>query len=330
MIDLSNNENTLIKHDFKSIMNDYDLMCKYPCDSEYLLKEELAKKHNVKSNNISLGCGSSDIIYRTICALNARAKSENKELNLIVPMPTFDLVLSIAKALKIKITYIYLKDDFILNVNDIKPLSNSYNLIYITNPNNPSAKELSQNDLEYLCSICKDNTYMILDEAYAEYNANFISIKKCQKNIIITRTFSKIYALAGLRIGYAIAENELLSFIDEFILIDNINAYALFCAINALKDEGFESRARAMTLENKAKLEQVLNELDIFYFKSNTNFILYKIKSENYYNFMLENGVKVGRKIHNYPLFNRISVGNIEELNVFFKALKLAKENDLV
>lgn len=326
MIDLSNNENTLLSHNFTKLNN--NLICKYPCDNEYLLKNELAKLHNVKSENISLGCGSSDIIYRTFIALNSLAKNQNKELNLIVPMPTFDLILSIAKALKIKITYV---DGLFLDVSKIIPQDNFINLIYITNPNNPSANELSENDLEYLTNLCIDNTYMILDEAYAEYNINFKSIKKAHfKNIIITRTFSKIYALAGLRIGYAIACKDLLNYIDEFILIDNINYYALYCALEILQDVNFVDTSRKLTIENKKILENAFNELDIKYFKSNVNFILHYIKDEQYSNFMLERGIKVGRKIANYPLLNRISVGNIDEIEQFLKALKLAKGKKLI
>lgn len=326
MIDLSNNENTLLSHEFKTL--NHNLICKYPCDNEYLLKNELAKIHNVSSNNITLGCGSSDVIYRTFIALNFLAKEQKKELNLIVPMPTFDLILSIAKSLKIKITYI---NELVLDVKKIIPNEGFINLIYITNPNNPSANELSQDDLDYLTKLCVGNTYMILDEAYAEYNVNFKSIKKAYfKNIIITRTFSKIYALAGLRIGYGIACEELLQYINKFILIDNINYYALYCALEVLKNDDFINTSRKLTLQNKAILESAFNELDIKYFKSNVNFILHEIKDEQYSDFMLELGIKVGRKIANYPLLNRISVGNINEIEQFLKALKLAKDKALV
>lgn len=330
MIYLSDNENTLIKHDFKEIFKNDELLCRYPCDNEYLLKQKLAQIHGVKEENITLGCGSSDIIQRVIIALSHKANARGKKLNLIVPMPTFDLVLSITKALDIDIDYIYVDESFKLDINKIAPKKDTINLLYITNPNNPSARELSKEELDKLCSMCGGDFYMILDEAYAEYSDDFISIKKAHyDNIIITRTFSKIYALAGLRIGYAIAKSEFLSVIDKFIMLDNINAYGLFCALYVLDNDDL-NMIKNLTRQNRLKIQKVFDELNIDYIPSKVNFILHKIKDVKYRDFMLEHGVKVGRVINNFPLYNRIAVGNDTELEAFFKALQKAKNQGLV
>lgn len=322
MIDLSNNENSIVKHSIKIPENIH----KYPCDNEYLLKEKLANIYNVKSSNISLGNGSSELIYRCIIAFNKLAKSQGKILNLIVFTPTFELALNIAKALEIKTTFIPLNNDFSLpkiSLND-----DELSLIYITNPNNPSAKELSEDELEYIKNL---DAYIILDEAYAEYNPDFTSLQKDKyKNIIFTRTFSKIYALAGLRLGYMIADEKLLEYIDKFILLDNINAFALYEGLRVLDDKDIIDYTRAKIKENKELIINVFDELNIRYFKSNVNFILHEIKDLKYSDFMYSLGIKVGRPINNHPLLNRISIGNYDETIAFINALRLAKANDFV
>lgn len=322
MIDLSNNENSIIKHKIQIPKNIH----KYPCDNEYLLKEKLAKIHSVKSSNVSLGNGSSELIYRSIIAFNQLAINQGKILNFIVFTPTFDLALSIAKALEIKTTFIPLNDDFSLpkiSLND-----DELSLIYITNPNNPSAKELSKDELEYIKNL---DAYIILDEAYAEYNPKFLSLKKDKyKNIIFTRTFSKIYALAGLRLGYMLADDKLLEYIDKFILLDNINAFALYEGLRVLDDENIIDYTRAKIKENKELIINVFDELNISCFKSNVNFILHEIKDLKYNDFMYSQGIKVGREIKNFPLLNRISIGNYDETIAFINALRLAKANGFV
>lgn len=327
MIDLSKNENTSNILDIKEIINNIDFN-RYSFDKNYKLLDELANFYNLKSDNFILGNGSSNVIYMSLLALYKYSKSN---IHLISPLPTFDLTLYYAKNIGYSIDGFYLDNEFNFDINKIKIIPNKINIIYLVNPNNPTGLMLSKKDLNELNSICKDNVYMLLDEAYCEFADDFYSLEFAKNpNILHIRTFSKMYSLAGLRVGYGIAHNKLITILKDFFSPDAINAFALECAIYALRQKDFIKTTKQIINTNKALLENEFETLNIKYFKSHTNFILHEIKNTNYADFMKECGIVVGRTINNYPLLNRISIGNQRETNEFIKALKLAKVNCLV
>lgn len=327
MIDLSKNENTCNTLDIKEIINSIEFN-KYSFDKNYKLLDELANFYNLKSDNFVLGNGSSNVIYMSLLAFY---KYSNSNVHLISPLPTFDLTLYYAKNIGYSIDGFYLDSEFNFDINKIKIIPNKINIIYLVNPNNPTGLMLSKKDLNELNSICKDNVYMLLDEAYCEFADDFYSLEFAKNpNILHIRTFSKMYSLAGLRVGYGIAHNKLITILKDFFSPDAINAFALECAIFALKQNDFVKTTRNIINDNKALLENEFETLNIKYFKSHTNFILHEIKSTKYADFMKECGIIVGRPIDNYPLLNRISIGNIKQLKEFIKALRLAKNHNLV
>ncbi len=330
MIDLSKNENTSNVLDVKDIILKLETN-RYTFEQNYKLHDALAKKYNLEPDNFILGCGSSDAIFMFMLAINEKARLAKKSVEFIAPMPTFYVILDFAKALNMDIKLIHLKDDFILNVNDIKPSDDKFSIIYISNPNNPTARMLTRSDLDYLNNICVDNTYFILDEAYSEFVEDFESIKMASNpNILHARTMSKLYSIAGLRLGYGIACKDVINAMNAFYNPDRINAFALYSAIYALSIENFVEDTRKIIAKNRAMVEDEFKALDIFYYPSKTNFILHKIKDEKYRDFMLKNGIVVGNPIANHPLLNRISIGNENEVKEYIKALRLAKQNNLV
>lgn len=330
MIDLSKNENTSYKLDVSKIVSGVETN-RYSFENNYKLHEALANKYNLKPENFILGCGSSDVIFMFMLVLNEKAKLENKQVDFIVPKPTFFVIVDFAKALNMNIKPIMLGDDFRLDVRDIKVSNDKINLIYICNPNNPTAQMLSKSDLEYLNDICKNDTYFILDEAYSELVEDFHTIKMASNpNILHARTMSKLYSLAGLRLGYGVACDSTISKMNAFYNPDRINSFALYGAIYALNQVGFLQKAREEIKRNRLLVEDEFKKLNIKYYPSQTNFILHKIKDENYRNFMKEQGILVGGIIESYPLLNRISIGNEYEVKSFIKALRLAKEKNLV
>lgn len=325
MIDLSKNENTCNILDVKDIVNKIDFN-RYSFDKNYKLLDELASFYNLNNDNFVLGNGSSNVIYMSLLALYKKA---NANIKLIAPLPTFELTIEYARNIGYSIDTFY--EEFEIGISKINLDSNKTNVIYIANPNNPTGLTLNKEKLEYFNSICKDNTYMLFDEAYFEFANDYEGLELAKNpNILHIRTFSKMYSLAGIRIGYGISHSDFINIIKPYFSIDAINSIALNCAIYALKQKDFANTTRNIINENKKYLEEVFKELDIFYYKSQANFILHKIKDINYANYMKEQGIIVGRSIDNFPLLNRISIGNINELHEFTKALRLAKAKNLI
>ncbi|WP_267523149.1 pyridoxal phosphate-dependent aminotransferase [Campylobacter sp. MG1] len=330
MIDLSKNENTSYKLDVSNIVNSVETN-RYSFENNYKLHEALANKYNLKPDNFILGCGSSDVIFMFMLMLNEKAKLENKQIDFIVPKPTFYVIVDFARALNMNIKPIILGDDFKLDVHSISCSNDRINLIYICNPNNPTAQMLSKSDLEYLNDICNNDTYFILDEAYSEFVEDFNTIKMASNsNVLHARTMSKIYSLAGLRLGYGIACEKTIEKMSAFYNPDRINSFALYGAIYALNNVEFLNVARDEIRKNRLLVENEFKKLNIKYYPSQTNFILHEIKDINYRTFMKEQGILVGGAIENYPLLNRISIGNKEEIQAYIKALRLAKDKNLV
>ncbi|MBZ7997504.1 pyridoxal phosphate-dependent aminotransferase [Campylobacter canadensis] len=327
MIDLSKNENTSYKLDISGIFKQIDSN-RYSFLKNYLLNEKLAQFYNLSEDNFLLGVGSGECICLCFLYFKTLAQELNKEFQIISTSPTFEVVLDYAKAMNIDIKRINFDENFSLDIKQIKADKNKLNLIYITNPNNPSAYVLSKDEVDYLASLVNDECYLLLDEAYAEFVEDFYTLDFAKSDYIIhTRTFSKIFSLAALRIGYIIASKNFIKNISKFYNPDKINSLALFSAIYALEQKDFIKEARKQISKNRDILISELKRLQIPYIDSKTNFLLHKIKSLKYNEFMLSKGILTGNNFFNY---NRVSIGNEEEIKIFIKALNEAKKLDLV
>lgn len=327
MIDLSKNENTSYKLDISEVFKQIDSN-KYSFLKNYLLNQKLAEFYNLSEDNFLLGVGSAECICLCFLYFKILAQKQNKEFQIISTSPTFEVVLDYAKAMNVEIKRVYFDDNFFINIKEIKVDKNKLNLIYITNPNNPSAYILSKDELNYLESLLSDECYLLLDEAYAEFIEDFYTLDFAKSDYVIhTRTFSKIFSLAALRIGYIIASSNFIKNISIFYNPDKINSLALFSAIYALEQKNFIQEARKQINKNRDMLIAELKKLDISYIDSKTNFLLHKIKDKNYNNFMISKGILTGSNYFNY---NRISIGNKQQMEFFIKALNQAKKLNLV
>ncbi len=178
------------------------------------------------------------------------------------------------------------------------------------------------------CNSASQKTIVFSDEAYYDFieqkdYPSMVSLVKQDKNVIVSRTFSKVYGLAGLRIGYLIAKPEIAN-----KLRDNIAAYtnvlAIDAAIAAMEDKEFYEFSLNKVKEGKQLMYSAMNDLGLEYIRSNTNFIFFKtgrnIKTFNRQ--MLEQGIKVGRPFPPFDEWCRISMGTIQEVQLFNQALK--------
>ncbi|MGE0761750.1 MAG: histidinol-phosphate transaminase [Bdellovibrionales bacterium] len=204
-------------------------------------------------------------------------------------------------------------------------------LIFIANPNNPTGTYVTQKELEIFLSECaKRQVLVILDEAYVEFvrakdYVSGLSLRQKFQNLVVLRTMSKVYGLAGLRVGFAIAAPEVIDLLNRVRNPFNVNQLAQVATVAALKDQGHVRRVLEMTHKGLDALTEAAQQLQLPFFQSQANFLLIDClqDSEKVFNALLRRGV-ITRPVKNYGLMThlRISVGLEEENQAAITGLK--------
>jgi len=205
-------------------------------------------------------------------------------------------------------------------------------VVYLANPNNPTSSYLNLSAIDFLAKkLNEKKVLLLLDCAYTEYlssdeSFNPILFYKNHENVMILKTFSKIYGLAGLRIGYLVANPKIISILEKVRNPFNVNSLALKAAVAALSDDDFVNKSKKVNEEGLNFLKEELKKFDLkVYSLSQTNFILvdYKKHAQKIFEAYLKKGVII-RPVLNYGLdtFLRISVGTKEENEKFLKVTK--------
>ncbi|MEQ5753707.1 MULTISPECIES: pyridoxal phosphate-dependent aminotransferase [unclassified Providencia] len=314
---------------------------RYPDDARTELQQNIGELYSLSDKNISIGNGSSETIQATVAMLANKAKKRGINIQLVTPDPTFNYAELYSLPLGVTITKIPLKTDLSFDLAKMEQAANDFDglsMVYICNPNNPTAMITPYSQLDKWLSKDSDNTFFIVDEAYAEFveDPNFTSaielVKKGQNNLIVTRTFSKIFALAGLRVGYGVATPEIIAAVDTFLSIDNTNTAGAVAAIASLKDKSFIQYSLKSNDISRKIVEKALNEIGLEYAPSQANFIFHKVKGDvkTYQQRMADAHVMVGREFPPAVGWNRLTLGTPEEMQQFVVILKQFHEKGWV
>ncbi|MBG5892807.1 histidinol-phosphate transaminase [Providencia rettgeri] len=314
---------------------------RYPDDARAELQKNIGELYSLSDKNISIGNGSSETIQATVAMLANKAKKRGINIQLVTPDPTFNYAELYSLPLGVTITKIPLKTDLSFDLAKMEQAANDFDglsMVYICNPNNPTAMITPYSQLDKWLSKDSDNTFFIVDEAYAEFveDPNFTSaielVKKGQNNLIVTRTFSKIFALAGLRVGYGVATPEIIAAVDTFLSIDNTNTAGAVAAIASLKDKSFIQYSLKSNDISRKIVEKALNEIGLEYAPSQANFIFHKVKGDvkTYQQRMADAHVMVGREFPPAVGWNRLTLGTPEEMQQFVVILKQFHEKGWV
>ncbi|HOK56261.1 MAG TPA: histidinol-phosphate transaminase [bacterium] len=326
IIKLASNENPLgyspkVKEVIKENLDDIN---RYPDGSGYYLKKELANFLNISEDEIILGSGSSEVISLAIEAF------VNPGEEVIYPFPSF----IIYRILVLKVggvpVEVHLENDFSYNIDRIlEKINSKTKVIILCNPNNPTGTILYKNQLERFLNKIPDNIIVISDEAYFEYveDKNFGTCFPYykEKNIVITRSFSKIYGLASLRIGYGIGKSEILNYMERIRPPFNTTGIAQIAAITALKDMDFVKKSIENNIKGKKFLYENFKKLGIDYIPTEANFILCRFKGDA--TFIVKELEKAGvivRGMKSFGLSNeyvRITIGTEEENRILIEKL---------
>lgn len=320
MLKLDFNENTVgPSQKVRNLINlDSSVLNTYP---NYLgLREKLAEYVKTKPENIVLTNGSDEGIDLSMrCFVN-----KNEEV--IIPTPSYKLFYNYAQFSGAKIVKILYSPDFSFPAKEIlKKISNKTKIIVICNPNSPTGTLVSLPNIKKIAKKAK-NSVILVDEAYFEFSGiSAISLLKKFPNIIILRTLSKAFGLAGLRLGYMIANKEIAQQITKAKSPYSVNLIAVKSAFLALDDLDYVKKYIREINKNKKLLEKFLEKRKIQYYESSANFIPVNFgQSKNFVkNKLFEKGILV-RDVSSNPLLEnclRITIGAKKQMEILMKAL---------
>jgi len=300
---------------------------KYPEDDSNSLREVLSNKFKIDSKRIICGSGS-DQIFDLTCRLFLNPGDE-----IIVTEFGFIMYKIYASLNKAKVVLAKEKN-FKSSVEEIiKKVSDKTKIVFIANPNNPTGTYLSKNEMLDLRKKLRSDILLVVDDAYFEFinSGNFCSgldLFKNSGNVLITRTFSKVYGLAGLRLGWGYSSMEIIDSMYQIKPPFNVNRAALAAGIEAINDKGWTKKAIDYNSLWAKKIFSVLKEYNIKTNEPTANFFLMnfdetKINSEEAFEKLAANKLIV-RKMTQYKISNslRLTIGNKEANEDFIKSMR--------
>lgn len=331
IVKLASNENPLgaSPKALMAIDDAFHSLARYPDGSGFELKAALAAKLNVDPAQIVLGNGSNDVLEMAARSFLSAGTSAVFSEHAFAVYPLATLAVGAAGITAPARDYGH---DLSAMLAAIRA---DTRMVFIANPNNPTGTLLSNADILAFLEQVPEHVVVVLDEAYGEYLPQELQSDALLwlarfPNLIVTRTFSKAYGLAGLRVGYALASAPVADMMNRVRQPFNVNSLALVAATAALNDDEFIARSYALNQLGMRQLTQGLHLLNIDYIPSFANFLAIRIGNATaMYRRLLEHGVIV-RPIGNYamPDYLRVSIGLATENNQFLQALEDANTKD--
>jgi len=325
-IKLASNENPLPPSERvqKAILDALPHLNRYPDGSGYYLRQALAKRHGVSPEHIVLGNGSNELIELIVHAF-LRPGDEA-----VVPHPSFVVYPMVVQAAGGIRVVVMLKDHRLDLEAMARAMTPHTKLVFIANPNNPTATIVTADEVEHFLARVPDRTIVVFDEAYWEFAQgpdfpDSLAYMKQGRRVLVLRTFSKAASLAGLRVGYCVGDPDAISLMNRIRQPFNVNSLAQVAALAALEDEGHILECLRTMEAGRAFLYEEFKALGIKYVPSRANFILVDVgrSANDIYQKLLREGVIV-RPLTPFGMETalRITVGTPQENRKLVKALR--------
>lgn len=328
----------------KAMSDAFSLAWRYPDEHADQLIATLARINGVEENQILLGDGSGEILKLCAAAFTgpmangvgsqALAKpTRGNEMTfvpgrgkLIVADPTFEAILNHARVNGAEVLKLPLTSSYSHDLPGMLAAANE-GLIYVCNPNNPTASLTPKNEVREFINRVPPGTMILVDEAYFHYadSSDFESVIpmiKAHPNLIVARTFSKIYGMAGLRCGYCVAQTETIQRLRPHQVWDSVNIMALVAAKASLNDPDQVTKGRRMNSETKTFVIAELDRMGLKHIPSQANFLMIDMKRpvRPLIDALNRRGVQVGRVFPTLPNHMRVTVGKAAEMEAFLSA----------
>ena len=331
----------------KAMTDVFSLAWRYPDEHADLLIETLAKINGVNRDQILLGDGSGEILKICAAAFTGPMLSRNNSPvplarptrggaltfvpgrgKMIVADPTFEAILNHARVNGAEIVKVPLTANFSHDLAKMRAAANA-GLIYVCNPNNPTASITPKNEIREFINHVPRQTMVLVDEAYFHYAdspdyESVIPMIKDHPNLIVARTFSKIYGMAGLRCGYCIAQHETIQRMRPHQVWDSVNIMALAAAVASLNDGDQVTNGRRLNSGTKKYLTGELDAMGYRHIPSQANFMMIDLKRpvSTLIDALKRRGVQVGRAFPTLPNHMRVTIGKQIEMEMFLSAFR--------
>jgi histidinol-phosphate aminotransferase len=327
IIKLSANESALgVSARVKKIISQKNLnFFRYPDGKSKELRNEISKKFGCDREKIICGAGSDEVI-QMLCQLFLKPKDEA-----IVPQYSFLMYRIYAKIVGANVIFAKEKKLKVSVSEILKKVSKKTKIVFIANPNNPTGTYLTKFELIELRKKLRKNILLVVDDAYAEYMKNKdyksgLDLFKKKENVFILRTFSKIYGLSSLRIGWGYGSRRVINALNIIKPPFNVNGVAQKAAVESLKDNKFLTRSIKHNIFYATKIKDFLNNYGISSNKVSANFLLLnfakcKLKAKYFYENLKKKGIILRSTEDGYKIKNmlRLSIGSKKENLRFMK-----------
>jgi len=311
----------------QAIAEGLEVANRYPFGVHGELVEELAKHHGLSASQVVLGAGSSEVLQMAVQAF------AQQKATFVIADPTFEDVQGYAAPWGLKLARVPLRKDQAHDLGRMREVAEGAGgpaVVYVCNPNNPTGTLTPVKELDAWIEAADERVTFLVDEAYFEFaegTPGFASVCKWidkKRNVVVTRTFSKIHAMAGLRIGYGLAHPDTTAKLRALQSHNDCNVLGLLAAKASLGDPAFVQKSLASNAAAKKVVEGVLRELGLGFLPSSANFVMHEIKGDvqQYIGRMRERGILVGRPFPPMLGHNRVSLGTPEEMAQFADTLR--------
>jgi len=298
------------------------LACRYPDEAASRLAGELARHHSLDQAHLLLGSGSAELLRLAVAA------AARPERGVVVGRPSYEAVSEHARDVGAPVVEIPLTADYRHDLPRMLDAAATAGLVYVCNPNNPTASVTPAAELRsFLAAVPKD-TLVLIDEAYHHFATGggyetVVPLVGEMPNLLVTRTFSKIYGMAGLRCGYGIAQPALIARLRAHKAWDSPNLIGLVAASAALADQGWVETSRRRNAEVRDACCRALAARGWRVVPTQANFFMVDLGTEvrPVIAAMRDRGVAVGRPFPALPTHLRVTVGTEEEMRAFLAAL---------
>ena len=301
---------------------------RYPDEHVAVLSADIARREGLPAGNIGVSNGSTGIIEAII-----RAQAD-RNATIVAPAITYGQARRLASNWGMAYRVIPMGTDFEVDIAAMESTALTIDgpvLIYLVSPNNPTGRLTSSSAIAGWVKRAPDNVFFLIDEAYHElvadplYKSAVSLVKAGYRNLVVTRTFSKIYAMAGMRVGYGIAHIEVMKQIKRYYSSWNVNVVAVIAATAALEDQVFFKRSFDENQAAKQMVYQAMKRSGLRCIPSEGNFILHEtgMELEAYQRAMSDRHIRVGRGMGTGQHWNRLSMGTVGEMAYFLEQFRM-------
>lgn len=325
-IRISANENPYgpSKKALAAMTRSQELAARYPDAAMRQVREDIAQFHGVGSDRVVLGCGSVEVLRLADAAFLSLGST------VVVAEPTFEAVLDHARVTRAEAVKVPLTKDHRHDLPEmLKACDARTGLVYVCNPNNPTGTIVSGDDLEAFVAEVPQPATILVDEAYHELvedpsHRSMVGLIERFPNLMVTRTFSKIYGMAGMRLGYGISSEANAAKLRDHAAWSNVNVAVALAGVASLEDQAYAQRMRILLNGTRERLCSELKKDGRRYIPSHTNFVMIDVGGDvgPVVEGFREQGIRVGRRFPAMPNWLRVSIGTPEEMTAFLATLR--------